>query len=228
MKSSIRIAIIGDYDPKRFTQTATAEGLERAAKKIGVKIETVWLPTTQLAINTEILSDFDAYFGAPGAVLSLEGALSGIKYARESNKPYLGTCAGFQYAVLEFARNTMGIEKATSAEFDPNSPQTVISKLSCQIAGKKMKVKILPETLAADLYDTREVTEEYYCHYGINPEFRSALQEKGMKISATDETEEPRIIELPGKRFYLATLFVPQVSSNPHPLLVGYLKAISK
>lgn len=230
MKSSIRIAIIGDYDSNRLRQTATTVGLEHAAKKIGVKLETVWLPTTQIGIKTEeLLSDFDAYFGAPGAVVSLEGALRGIKFARESNKPYLGTCAGFQYAVLEFARNVMGIEKATSAEFDPSSSQLVLSELSCQIAGKKIKVIIMPDTLAHKLYGTREVTEEHYCHYGINSQFSSSLPQEGMKISATDEEGEPRIIELPGKGFYLATLFVPQTSStltNPHPLFVGYLKAI--
>lgn len=230
MKSSFRIAIIGDYDSNRSRQTATTVGLEHAAKKIGVKLETIWLPTTQIDMRAEeILSDFDAYFGAPGAVASLEGVLKGIKFARESNKPYLGTCAGFQYAVLEFARNAMGIEAATSAEFDPNSSQLVLSELVCQIAGKKMGVRIMPGTLAHKLYGTREATEEYYCHYGINAQFSSALQHAGMKISATDKAGEPRIIELPTNRFYLATLFVPQTSStptSPHPLLVGYLKAI--
>ncbi len=139
VKSSVRIAIIGDYVSNRLRQTATTVGLEHAAEKIGVKLEAVWVSTTQISIKTEeLLSDFDAYFGAPGAVISLEGALRGIKFARESNKPYLGTCAGFQYAVLEFARNAMGIEKATSAEFDSNSSQLVLSELSCQIARKKM------------------------------------------------------------------------------------------
>ena len=65
------------------------------------------------------------------------GALRGIKFARESNKPYLGTCAGFQYAVLEFARNAMGIEKATSAEFDPNSSQLVLLNFHVKLLEKR-------------------------------------------------------------------------------------------
>jgi CTP synthase (UTP-ammonia lyase) len=229
MKNSVRIAIIGDYDSNRLRQVATTVGLEHAAKKIGVILETIWLPTSQIAIKTEaLLSNFDAYFGAPGAVVSLEGTLRGIRYARESNKPYLGTCAGFQHAVLEFARNVIGIQDATSAEIDPNSSQLVLSALSCQIAGKKMKVKILPGTLAHRLYGAIEAVEEYYCHYGINSQFRSVLEQAGLQISAIDEEGEPRIVELPNKAFYIATLFVPQISStpaNPHPLLVGYLKA---
>lgn len=224
----IRIAIIGDYDSSRLRQRATIKGLEHAAQKMGITLEAVWLPTTQINTKTEeLLSGFDAYFGAPGAVVSLEGALKGIKFARESNKPFLGTCAGFQYAVLEFARNVMGIHNATSAEFDPTSPQLVLSELSCQIAGKKMEIRIMPNTLAHQLYDTREVLEEHHCHYGINSQFSVALQQNGMKISATDKEGEPRIIELPSKGFYLATLFVPQTSStptNPHPLLVGFLQ----
>lgn len=229
MKRSIRIAIIGDYEAHRLRQTATIAGLNHSAKKMGIKLETIWFSTTQLGTKTEeLLCDFDAYFGAPGAVASLDGALRGIRFARESNKPFLGTCAGFQYAVLEFARNVMGIQNATSAEFDPNSSQLVLSELTCQIVGKKMKVRIMPNTLAHKVYGTVEVMEEHHCRYGINSKFSSALQCEEMHVSATDEKGEPRIIELPRKRFYLATLFVPQTSStfaDPHPLLVVYLKA---
>jgi len=229
MKNSIRIAIIGDYDSNRLRQIATIAALEHAAKNLKILLEITWLPTADIvAKGDEFLADFDAYFGAPGAVVSLEGALRGIRYARKSNKPYLGTCAGFQHAVLEFARNVVGIENATSAEIDPNSSQVVLSELSCQIAGKKMKVRVVPDTLAHKLYGAIEVMEDFYCHYGINAQFRSVLEQAGLKISATDEEGEPRIIELPSQTFYLATLFVPQTSStptHPHPLLVGYLKA---
>lgn len=228
MESEVRIAIIGDYDSKRLRQVATVSALEHAAKRIGIALEITWLSTTQINLKAEeILSPFDAYFGAPGAVLSLEGALKGIKFARESKKPYFGTCAGFQYAILEYARNVIGIKDATSAEFDPKGSELVLSELSCQIASEKMDVRIIPKTLAHKLYGMSEVTEEYFCHYGINPQFSLSLEQKGMRISAVDGKGEPRIIELPSKEFYLATLFVPQTSSTltqPHPLFVGYLK----
>ena len=230
LKKSIRVAIIGDYDPSRARQVATTTGLEHAARKIGVSVDITWVATSQLVTQTEkLLADFDGYFGAPGAVKSVEGALRGIQYARKSRKPFLGTCAGFQYAVLEFARNVAGIQNATSAEFDPNASQSVLSHLICQIAGKKMGVKIHPDTLASALYGKVEAVEDYYCNYGINKQFRSALENAGLKIAATDEEGEPRILELPGEIFYIATLFVPQASSTsdkPHPLLVGYLNSV--
>lgn len=230
MKQSIHIAIIGDYDPLRPRHLATEAALEHAAVSIGLKIKKTWVSTSQInAESAHVLLDcFDAYFGAPGEAVSLEGALQGIRYARESFKPYLGTCAGFGHAVLEFARSVVGIQNATSAEWDSHSPQLVLTQLSCLVAGKKMKVKVKTGTLAHKLYGTSEIVEEHHCHYGIDSKYRSLLNHVGLRISATDMNDEPRIVELPSRVFYLATLFVPQTSStptNPHPLFVGYLEA---
>ena len=127
LKKSIRVAILGDYDPSRVRQVATTTAMEHATRKIGVSIEITWVlqaplrlqgreglsgplfsplakkvgggpATSQLVTQTEtLLADFDAYFGAPGAVTSVEGAIRGIQYAGKSQKPFLGTCAGFQY-----------------------------------------------------------------------------------------------------------------------------------
>ena len=91
-----------------------------------------------------------------------------------------------------------------------------------------MAVRIQSDTLAHSLYGKMEAEEDYYCHYGINKLFRSAIVDAGLKIAATDEEGEPRILELARARFYLVTLFVPQASSTPdnsHPLLVGYLNS---
>lgn len=229
MKSSIRVALIGDYDAMRVRQAATVAALEHAARAIGVGVETTWVPTREIAAGAEgVLAGFDAYFGVPGAVVSLEGALEGIRFARVSGKPYIGTCAGFQFAVLEYARNVMGIRNATSAEFEPESEAVVLSALSCQVAGTKMAVRLEAGTLAGALYGVGDVVEEYFCRYGISPQFSALLQREGMRVSGVDVGGEPRVIELPGKGFYLATLFVPQTASmpeRPHPLLVGYLKA---
>lgn len=102
--------------------------------------------------GTAVLQSFDGIWGGPGDVQALDGVIRGIQFAREQGIPYLGTCAGFQYAVLEFARNVLGIADATSAEFDPTSPRLILTSLACNIAGQQMLVRIQPNSLAYRLY----------------------------------------------------------------------------
>ncbi len=89
-------------------------------------------------------------------------------------------------------------------------------------------MRIIPDTRAAEFYGTPKVTEDYYCNYGVNPAYRSLLEEAGMIVSGVGDDGEVRIIELPHHPFFLATLFLPQTRSSaarPHPLLVGYAAA---
>lgn len=105
----------------------------------------------------EVLKQFNGIFGRPGDVNSLNGCIRGIQFARENNIPYIGTCAGFQYAVIEFARNVLGITDATSAEFNPLSERLVVTPLTCNIAGTKMQVKIERNSKSHGLYGANTV-----------------------------------------------------------------------
>ena len=91
---------------------------------------------------------------------------------------------------------------------------------------------IVPGTMAATLYGgPRQVIEDYYCAYGVNPAYRAALEAGGLRVSGLGDEGEVRIVELPGHPFFLATLFLPQTRSapgRPHPLLVGYAQAIGR
>ncbi|MBV8887096.1 MAG: hypothetical protein JO235_24310 [Chroococcidiopsidaceae cyanobacterium CP_BM_RX_35] len=230
---SIKVAVVGDYDPQFPPQATLGAALRHAASVLDLKVTETWIPTETLAEHnvSAILQGFDGIFGGPGDVHELEGTLRGIRFARENNKPYFGTCAGFQYAVIEFARNVLGILDATSAEFDPSAPELILTPLVCNIAGEKMTVNIQPESFAHDLYKSNTAVEEYFCHFGINSAYRSALIEAGMQISGTDQDGEPRIFELPTHPFFLASLFVPQTSSTPakpHPLINGFLSVCAK
>lgn len=230
---AIQIGIIGDYNPNFIPQAATRRALQHAAAAIGIEVEAHWIPTESLLEpdGVEVLRQFAGIWGGPGDVVTLDGSIRGIQFAREQNIPYIGTCAGFQYAVLEFARNVLGIADATSAEFDPNAPRLMLTPLKCDIAGKKMQVTIQANTLAYHFYGNNTVMEEYYCHFGINPVYRSAIEEAGLKITGYDAEGEPRIFELPTHRFFLASLFVPQTSSTPerpHSLVKGFLNACCK
>lgn len=104
----------------------------------------------------------------------------------------------------------------------------MISKLVCSLVGRTELVTITPGTVAHLAYGRTEATEQFACNYGLNPEYREKISEKGLKITGMDSEGEARIIELSAHRFFIGTLFLPQLSSspdNPHPLIIAYLKA---
>ena len=91
-------------------------------------------------------------------------------------------------------------------------------------------MSILPDTRAAQLYGAPEATENYYCSYGVNPEYRRLLEGRGLRVSGVDDAGEIRVVELPDHPFFMATLFQPQTRSTaakPHPLLVGFAAAVT-
>ncbi len=106
----------------------------------------------------------------------------------------------------------------------------MITALACSLVGQSNTVVMRPDTLAARLYGAGEAAEDYYCNYGVNPEYHRRLEEGGLRVSGVGAEGEIRIVELPGHPFFLATLFLPQARSTPaapHPLLAGYARAVA-
>lgn len=104
----------------------------------------------------------------------------------------------------------------------------MITALSCSLVGQQQPVTVVPDTLASRLYGTAQVTEPYYCNYGLNPEYRSRLEDAGLVTSGTGADGEVRIVELASHPFFMATLFVPQARSapgRPHPIIAGLVAA---
>jgi CTP synthase (UTP-ammonia lyase) len=223
--NSIRIGVIGDFNPANATHIATNDGIQHAAEVLGKAFETVWLPTDEI----HDYGQFQGLFGSPGSPYrSLDGALVGIRYARENNIPFLGTCGGFQHLAIEYARNVMGIADATHAESDPYASCLFITPLSCSLVGKTMEVAIKPGSVAAKAYGCTRSMEAFYCNFGLNPEYQKHLEESGLEITGTDQNGEARIGELAGHPFYMGTLFVPQarsVAGKPHALVLAFCKA---
>jgi CTP synthase (UTP-ammonia lyase) len=122
----------------------------------------------------------------------------------------------------------LGIQDAEHEETAPSAPTLIISKLACSLVGKTQTIKITPGSHAHQAYGQQEVMEQFYCSYGLNPEFRDKLSKGQLKITGVDLNGEVRIVELSDHPFYVATLFLPQIASrpeNPHPLIVAYLRA---
>lgn len=240
----MRIGIFGDYDPKSTTLPAVGQSVEHAAKAATLKIEVEWLPTESLLdpkLDTK-LEVYDGLWAAPGSPYkSFEGMLRGIEFARRRNWPFLGTCGGFQYALIEGARNVLGIADADSAENNSGSKNIVIHPVACavpngngdapKLSGAVPEIRVRPGSYLHSFYKKDVVTEEFFCNYEVNPEFEWAFVEAGFPVVARDAAGQIRAIESPAHRFFVATLFQPQLSSkpgNPHPVIVAFLQAAAK
>jgi CTP synthase (UTP-ammonia lyase) len=233
MGGRVSVGVIGDYDRQFPPHRATDAALRHSAAALGLSVEVRWYATDSLtAADLEDVLAEDALWCAPGSPYkSLDGALRAIRFARESDLPLLGTCGGFQHIVIEYARNVLGFADGQHAEYDPYASDLFISELTCSLAGKEMAVSLVAASRAAAFYARTEATERYYCNFGLNPEHQRRLDEGGLRVVGTDQDGEARVLELPDHSFYLATLFVPQLSStaeSPHPLITAYLRAASR
>jgi CTP synthase (UTP-ammonia lyase) len=230
MEPGISIGVIGDFNPEFPPHPATNAAIEHSAASLGIGVEIRWLDTASLGeCDATELTDYDALWCAPGSPYrSLDGAVRAIRLAREADLPFLGTCGGFQHTVIEYARNVLGFEDAQHAEYDPYASDLFISQLSCSLAGQTMRVRLARGSRAAWFYGREEVSEQYYCDFGLNPEHQRRLHDGGLRVVGTDLDGEARVLEIPGLRFYVATLFVPQLNSSPdrpHPLVTAHLQA---
>jgi CTP synthase (UTP-ammonia lyase) len=233
MTTQLRIGIIGDYNPDFHPHQATNAALQHAAGQLHLAVASEWLPTPLLAQDADRrLRRFDALWCAPGSPYqSMAGALQGIRFAREQGWPFIGTCGGFQHVVLEYARNVLGFADAAHAESDPDASTLFVSALSCSLVGKTMQVHLEPSSRVYGMYRSAVAREQYYCQFGLNPRYQATIHEGGLRVVGVDEDQEARIVELPNHPFFVATLFVPPLTSTPeqpHPLILAYLQAAAE
>ena len=226
----LTICVIGDYQPANATHTASTSALQHAAARLGHDVAVDWVPTVEItSVDAPRIGGADALLIAPGSPYEhMDGALLAITYARTSDVPMLGTCGGFQHLVVEYARNVLGVRDAEHAESSPDATTQVITPLTCSLFGQRMNVEVRPGTKAFDAYGRTQTTERYYCNFGLNPAYVEQLVHAGLMVSGVDQDGEVRILEHPGLRFFMGTLFVPQTSSaagDPHPLVLALVEA---
>jgi CTP synthase (UTP-ammonia lyase) len=122
----------------------------------------------------------------------------------------------------------LGIQDADHEESSPEGGTLLINRLECSLVGQTRKVMLIKETNSANAYGSVEANEQFRCNFGLNPTFRDTLFKGPLQVSGLDENGEVRIVEIPGHPFFIATLFLPQLSSipsEPHPLILSFLKA---
>jgi CTP synthase (UTP-ammonia lyase) len=218
---TMTVAIVGERIADFPPHVATDDAIAHSAAALGVEVEARWVATD------DPLPSADAIWCAPGSPYrSLDGALAALRHGREAGIPTLGTCGGCQHMLLEFGRNVLGIADAQHAEYDPYASRLFVTPLTCDVAGRTMHVTLDP---ASRLYGgATAVQEQYYCNFGLNPDYREQLDAAGLRITGVDADGDARVFELDGHPFYVATLFVPQMRSEPgrpHPVVSGLVSA---
>ncbi|AJZ94708.1 hypothetical protein PFLUOLIPICF7_14695 [Pseudomonas simiae] len=222
----LHLALIGDYNPDVIAHQAIPVALQQAAETLGLSIHVQWLDTDNLPPS---LHGFDGFWCVPASPYrDTEGAMRAIQFAREQRRPFLGTCGGFQHAVLEYARNVLGWKDAEHGELAPQSTRAVIAPLSCALVEATDTVRLAPYTRIAEAYGTLDVQEGYRCRYGVNPAFLEALLNGDLIPSGHDSAGDLRAVELLDHPFFVATLFQPErvaLKGITPPLAIALLKA---
>jgi len=229
----LHVGLIGDYDPSsiKTAHTITLKALTLAANDLSCAVELQWLPTPSLEQDTaQKLAGYQVLWAVPNTpYASMEGALKGIRFAREHAVPFLGTCGGFQHMLIEYARNVLGLSDADHAESNPGAATLAVTPLTCSMNELSETFFLTPGSRVATIYGKSEVVEQYgICNYGLNVMLRSGFEQRGLRVSGVDGNGEVRIMELDKHPFFVGTLFQPQRSAFKeivHPVIKALLQA---
>lgn len=182
MNSPLRIALVGDYNPDVVAHKAIPLAIDDAAAVLELPLRYDWLSTSEIK-SADDLADYDAIWVVPASPYkNAEGAFIAIRHARENGIPFLGTCGGFQHAIIEYARNVMGWQDAAHAETDTEG-RMVIAPLSCSLVEKSDNIELRAHTLISRAYGRDSIEEGYHCSYGIADDFARELEQGDLRVT---------------------------------------------
>jgi len=240
-KSEIHIGLIGKYVELQDSYKSILESFIHAGAVNEVKVKVTSIHSE--FINAENIAE--KFAGLHGIVVApgfgergIEGKIEAVRCARENNLPYSGICLGMQMAVIEYARNVLHLEGANSTEMDPETKYPVIDLMDEQkIITKKggtmrlgaWKCDIEKNSIVGGVYNTETIEERHRHRYEYNDEYRSQLEEAGLKATGINpETGLVEIVEIPSHLWFVGVQYHPEYKStvaNPHPLFVAFVKA---
>jgi len=240
-KYETTMAMVGKYMDLHDAYLSVTEAIKHggAANDCHVHIKYVDSEDIEQSGAEELLDGVSGIL-VPGGFgdRGIEGKIAAGQYAREKGVPYLGLCLGLQIAVIEFARNVCGLDRANSTEFDEETPHPVIIYLKEQQyiteLGGTMRLgaypcHIEPGTTAHEVYGTTEISERHRHRYEVSNAYRRRLTEAGLSVCGTSpEGDLVEMIEIPGHPFFVASQFHPEFKSRPnrpHPLFAGFIAA---
>jgi CTP synthase (UTP-ammonia lyase) len=228
--STARLALVGNRSPQVRAHVRIPALLEALRDREQLDLDPYWISTEDIT-EERSLDGFDGIWIVPGSPYRSEaGAITAARFAREHGVPLLGTCGGFQHAVLEFARNVCGLAGVQHGENVPDAEDLLVVPLACSLAGHEEEVRVTPGSLAEAILGAERTSGRYSCSYGLNAGYVDVLQAHGLRITGVDLAGEPRIAELPDHPFYLLTLFQPELAgevTDPHRLIRAFAAAVT-
>ncbi|MDX1454995.1 MAG: CTP synthase [Gammaproteobacteria bacterium] len=248
-EAEVHVAFVGKYVDLADAYMSINEALIHAGIHTRTKVNIHYVDSEALADgDLGSLAGMDAILVGPGfGERGIEGKIAAAGYARENRIPYLGICLGMQVAVIDFARNVVGLKSAHSTEFAPHVDDPVIGLIT-EWRDRSGKVEVRGEdsdkggtmrlgaqecflekgTRAHDLYGKDVIVERHRHRYEFNNNYLEQLQENGMRFSGKSEDGLMEMIELPDHPWFVASQFHPEFTSTPrrgHPLFSGFIKA---
>jgi CTP synthase (UTP-ammonia lyase) len=227
-----RLALIGDHREEVVAHRAIPQALALACQQTGSTVEWEWLGTQSLTNVPRQLADYAGIWCVPGSPYNnLDGVLAAIRFAREKHRPFLGTCGGFQHALIEFARNVLGIAGAEHAEDAPEATDLVVTLLACSLVGQQGDIVFTPGSQFDRIFGGEVAREAYHCNYGPNPAYRARFEAAGLHFTGFDREAQIRACELVGHPFFVGTLFQPEraaLAGRSHPLIEAFVRSLQR
>ena len=240
-KNEVNVGLIGKYVELQDSYKSILESFIHAGSVNSVKVNVHPIHSESIDKTNvkSLLSSLDGVLVAPGfGERGIEGKIISIEYARVNDIPFLGICLGMQMAVIEYARNVIGLKNANSTEMDIHTKHPVISLMEDQVNVEKKggtmrlgswKCEISKGTLTHDIYKKNLIKERHRHRYELNFKYIESLTKSGMVLCGKNpETDLVEIIELPNHRWFIGVQFHPEYQSTvdkPHPLFKSFIKA---
>jgi CTP synthase (UTP-ammonia lyase) len=219
------VALVGDRSPSVRAHARIPQLIDALRRRDGVVLDPYWIPSEEAE---GAVDGFDGIWVVPGSPYrSADGAVAAARSAGEQGIPFLGTCGGFQHAVLMLARDLCGIEDAAHAEYGPRG-ELVIVALECSLVGHEGAIHHAPGSLMQRIMGVERSVERYHCSYGIDAAYLRALTDAGVRFGAHDDAGDVRALELPEHPFFLGTLFQPELAGDgtrAHPVVRAFADA---
>ena len=243
-RKQVNIALVGKYVSLHDAYLSVVEALKAGGWKLGAEVKLLWVDSDRLTEQgaAEALRDADAVI-VPGGfgIRGTEGMIQAARYAREQGLPYFGICLGMQIAVIEYARNVLGLSDANSSEFVPETSHPVIDLMPEQkkdgAKGGTMRLGAYPCCLQAGsrlsaIYRQEEIQERHRHRYEFNNQYREVFEEKGLRLAGlSPDGRLVEAVELPDREFYVGVQYHPEFKSRPnrpHPLFTAFVRAALK
>ncbi|XP_073984268.1 CTP synthase isoform X4 [Rhodnius prolixus] len=239
LRREINIALVGKYTTLEDSYTSVAKALQHAAISAGYKVNIIYIESLNLEKNNEIANPvcyheaWQQLCKSDGVVVpggfgtrGVEGKIEACRWCRETNKPFLGICLGLQAAVIEFARNALGMKNANTTEIDSNTESPVVVEMpehntgdkgGSMRLGKRTTIFKTTNSILRQLYGNKDKIEERHRHrYEVNPSYIQQFEENGFRfVGHCEEGKRMEVAELDKHLYYVSTQFHPEYLSRP-------------